>query len=92
MLDSSVPITNEHFMYNGSELRIVSNYRYMGLDLNDHLDYTHTANTLAAAGSRALGGITHKYFALRGMDFAVCRTLFASCVVPVLAELWQRDM
>ena len=63
----------------------------MGLDLNDHLDYTHTASTLAAAGSRALGGITHKYFALRGMDFAVYRKLFDSCVVPVLnygSEIW----
>ena len=85
------PITNKHFMYNGSELRIVSNYRYMGLDLNDHLDYTHTTSTLAAAGSRSLGGITHTYFALRGMDFTAYGKLFDSCVVPVLnygSEIW----
>ena len=58
---------------------------------NEQLDFTHTANTLAAAGSRALGGILHKYFKINGMQFKVFKKLFDTCVIPVLnygSELW----
>ena len=47
---NQTPRTNDEFIYNGKPLDIVDHYRYMGLDLNEKLDFTHTANTLAAAG------------------------------------------
>ena len=88
---NQTPRTNDEFIYNGKPLYIVDHYRYMGLELNEQLDFTHTANTLAAARSRALGGILHKYFKIHGMQFKVFKKLFDTCVIPVLnygSELW----
>jgi len=88
---SSKPCTKKRFTYAGTELQIVPCYRYVGLELNEHLDFTHTANTLASAGSRALGGIIHKFFKMNGMNYATYLKLFDTCVAPVLnygSEIW----
>ena len=38
-------------------LEYTSVYRYLGMHINEHLDYTITAETLSKAGGRALGAI-----------------------------------
>ena len=88
---SSKTCTKNQVTYGGTELQIVPCYRYVGLELNEHLDFTHTANTLASAGSRALGGIIHKFFKMNGMNYATYLKLFDTCVAPVLnygSEIW----
>jgi hypothetical protein len=60
-------------MYDGTELQIVSCYRYVGLELNKHLDFTHTLNALASAGSRALKGILLK---MHGINHATYQFLY----------------
>jgi len=43
------------------DLLFVDSHRYMGLNLDEYLDFSHTASTLAAAGSRDLGVLIYKY-------------------------------
>ena len=38
-------------------IEYTSVYRYLGVHINEHLDYTITAETLSKAGRRALGAI-----------------------------------
>jgi len=56
----------------------------MDLNLNEYLDFSHTASILAAAGIRALGVLTYKYYKMKGMHFETYKKLFDTCVLPVL--------
>ena len=63
----------------------------MGLNINDSLDYTLIANTLAVAGSRALGELTRKYYKIKGMKYSTYKQIFDSSVLPILnygCEKW----
>ena len=44
--------TQYRFMLNGEQIEYADTYRYLGLDINETLDYTHCANILAGAGGR----------------------------------------
>ena len=63
---------------------------------DEQLDITHIANTWSVTGSRALGGILHKYFnihGIMGMQFKVLKTR-THCVIPVMnygSELWATN-
>ena len=45
----------------GSQIDIVSSYRYLGVELTEFLDYTHTATVLCESARRALGALVAKY-------------------------------
>jgi hypothetical protein len=80
-----------NFNMRGMALDIVEKYKYLGIILNDTLDYSHTANTLADAGCRALGAITSKYKSINGLGFYTYSTMYKSGVCPVLdyaSEIW----
>ena len=84
-------ITNYSFMYNGKELEIKNNYRYLGVILDDHLDLSHCTQTLADAAGRALGAIISKFKSLRNVGYKTFTNLFSSGVQPILeysAGVW----
>ena len=87
----STPITNVKFSLGGSELKTVTDYKYLGVPLNENLDYSFTASNLASAGGRALGAIVNKYKNLNGLGYYTYSKLYHSCVCPVLdycSEIW----
>ena len=87
----SVPRTNFAFNLGGYEIDIVDNYKYLGVPMNENLDYSFTANKFASAGSRALGSIVNKYKKLNGLGYYTYTKLYNSCVCPVLdycSEVW----
>ena len=54
-------VTKFKFIFNFEALEIVPSYRYLGLDINEHLDFSHIVNLLADAAGRALGSLVAKH-------------------------------
>ena len=72
-------------------LSIVDSYMYLGLLLNEFLDYNITTRDVAQSASRALGLLIAKSKALGGMPYKVFTKLYDTMVWPVIsygAALW----
>ncbi|CAH1801802.1 unnamed protein product, partial [Owenia fusiformis] len=72
-------------------LEYATQYKYLGLKLNEHMDMTKSATILAKSGSRALGAIMAKSRANGGLSYEVYTHLFDCLVAPVLhysAGVW----
>ena len=88
---ASDPCTTFSFKLGGNNIDIVNSYRYLGLELNETLDYTYSAQILSDAGSRALGALTFKYIRSKGLHFDTYTKLYNSTVTPVVdysAAVW----
>ena len=72
-------------------LTAVSEYTYLGLVINEFLDYGITAKAVAQSASRALGLIIAKCKIIGGVSYDVFTTLYESVVSPVVeygAVIW----
>ncbi len=72
-------------------LEIVNNYRYLGLDLNDTLDYSDTANVLSGAAGKALGSLLCKHFTSNGLPFDTFTKIYDATVAPIMnygSSIW----
>ena len=86
--------TNYVFTYCDKAIQVVPKTRYLGLELNEFLDYTIMANILADSSSRALGKLTHKFYQAKGLLFETYHKLFNGTVLPVMeyaAEIWGHN-
>ena len=52
--------------------------------LDEHLDYSTTANVLSGSASRALGGIYSKFKKLNGLGYQTYTKLYLTGVVPIM--------
>ena len=59
-------------------------YRYLGVHLNEHLEFGIIAETLSKAGGRALGAVISKIHSYKDVGFKTYSKLYYTCVVPVL--------
>ena len=75
------PVT---FRVNDTDLMTVTQYRYLGLVLNEFMDMNLTAKTVAQSAIRALGILITKYKAHGGMPYETYNRLFHNLVLPVL--------
>ena len=78
------------FMYGETNLDIVSQYKYLGLVLNEFLDLGITANILSDSAERALGAIIAKTKNLKVLEFKTYQKLFNTGFT--CSELWGRDL
>jgi hypothetical protein len=76
--------TNFTFKCGDASLELVDEYRYLGLHLNEHMNFEKTAAHLAAAGTRALGAIRNKIFNVKHVRFHTFSKLFQTCVSPII--------
>ena len=76
--------TNFIFLYNGKSLDIVPKYKYLGVVLDEFLNFEVTADTLCDAAGRALGAVISRIHKYRDFRFNTFTTLFNSCVVPIV--------
>lgn len=81
------------FQFKCGELYIefTDKYRYLGLVLNEHLDYSVTAKYVAQSATRALGLLISKFKQMGGMPYDVYTKLFDSTVWSVIsygAAIW----
>ncbi len=83
--------TAENFKLGAKTLDIVSNYKYLGIMLNEYLDYTVCAETLSGAAGRALGAVIGKTRHLKELGFKCYEKLYRTGICPVLeygSEIW----
>ncbi len=66
------------------EIHYTDCYRYLGCELDENLDFTHTANVLAGAAGRALGSIVNKHKQSGGLHYDVYTKLYDACVTPIM--------
>ncbi len=58
--------------------------KYLGIVLNEHLEYSMVTMILANSAGRALGAIYNKYRLNKGFDYNTCTKLYHSGVIPIL--------
>ena len=63
---------------------LLSRYKYVGIVLDEMLDYSVTANVLADSGGRALGSLYTKFRNNKGFGYTTYTKMFDSCVSPML--------
>ena len=83
--------TDYAFQFGGSFLRVTESYRYLGLDINEYINFSHCASVLHDAASRALGALISKHYTSKGLDFKVYEKIYKSTVIPVMdysAGVW----
>jgi hypothetical protein len=70
---------------------VVTQYKYLGIVINEFIDYNVIAQILADAANRALGSIINKYKKINGLGYYTYTKLFQSAVCPILdyaSEVW----
>ena len=65
-------------------LETVEEYKYLGLYLQEFLDYDFAAIKLANAGSRALGAVRNKIYNVKDIQLRTFTKLFTTGITPIL--------
>lgn len=82
---------NVTFQINGIKLEQVTHYKYLGVVMDEHLEYDLCVNTLSNAARRALGKIIYKSKSLSGLGYETYTKLYNSMVAPIMdygCEIW----
>ncbi len=66
------------FIYCEQNINVVSQYKYLRLILNEHLDYALMANMIAKSAGSAIGLLIAKCKASGGMPYDVYTKLFSA--------------
>ena len=74
-----------NFSCGDSNLELTQQYKYLGLILQEHLDYSVTAKAVAQSASRALGLLIAKAKAYGGFPFGTFTRLYDSTVNWVIS-------
>ena len=80
----SIPKTCFVFTCGTSNLELVNQYKYLGLIIDEFLDYNVTVKHISKHASRALGSIIAKSKSLGGLPFKCFSKLYDSLVLPIL--------
>ena len=87
----SVSRSTCNFTCDEHDVEIVDRYVYLGLSINEFLDFNFTAKIVSQSAGRALGLLIAKFKALGGMPYNVFTKLYDSLVWPVIsygAAIW----
>ena len=76
--------TMTEFKLGTKKVDIATNYKYLGLTVDEYLDWKTTADILAKSASKALGSMTAKYFQAKGLLFSTYTKIYQNTVLPVL--------
>ena len=79
------------FIFNNRRVDYCSTYKYLGVTLNEFLNFNFTANSQSESAGRALGAIITKTIKNGGLPYQIYTTLFDSCCTSITdygAEIW----
>ena len=88
---TSVRWSDYTFVYGDIPLDYEKRYRYLGLWLNEHLNFKHTVRELSKSATRAQGALNGKYISAGGMTYNVFAKLYATLIEPIMhygARIW----
>jgi hypothetical protein len=74
------------FHIGDNAIEYVSNYKYLGVYIDEHMKFDIAATNLAKSGSRALGALLSKFKLSNDMGFKTFEKLYENCVIPVLLK------
>jgi len=79
-------------MWNGHIIDIVDKFTYLGIVINEYLDYNVTDKTVAHSACRALGLLIAKCKITGGLPYDAYTKLYDAVVWPVIshgASIWS---
>ena len=79
------------FIFNKRCVEYCTTYKYLGVTLNEFLNFNFTANCQSESAGRALGAIITKTIKNGGLPYQIYTTLFDSCCTSITdygAEIW----
>ena len=82
---NSVSRTSSELKYGANSILITDKYTYLGITLNEFLDFTITAKTVAQSAGRALGLLIAKYKCIGGMTYDIFCKLYDTLVWPMIS-------
>ena len=85
------PVTEFIFKYGNIKLERTTEYRYLGIHLDQHLDFKLCSHVLTDAGMKALGGVINKFQNMKDCGYNTFTKLFEAGVVSVVnygASIW----
>ena len=80
----SSPRTRFEFKYYLDPLLVVEKYKYLGVILDENLNFKTTADTLADSSRRAFGFVVSKFRSLRGIDNQMFERMCSTCINPIM--------
>ena len=78
----SQPRTSFKFKWDPSELEVVPSYKYLGVCLDEHLDYQNCVTALSESARKALGLLIAKSKQFGNFPFEAFSSLYESLVIP----------
>ena len=88
---SRKPQSKFTFLFNWRPIEYCKNYKYLGITINEFLDYNYTTETLSDAAGRALSSIFCKTIKHGGLPYVTYTTLIESCINSIAhysSEVW----
>jgi hypothetical protein len=79
------------FKYGEQNFETVKQYKYLGIILNEHLDYSISASVLSESAGRALGGIISKFKVLKDVGYRTYTKMYEAGVCSIMeycSEIW----
>ena len=76
--------TNFNFKYGEHIINMASEYKYLGIIIDEHLKFDSCISALASAAGRALGAIISKFKELKNVGYHTYTKLYNNGVTPIL--------
>ena len=83
--------SNFTFKVGNANIEMTDKYKYLGLILDEHLDFSNTASFIAGSAGRALGAVCTKFSQMKGMGYNTYTKLYETGVAPILdygSDIW----
>ncbi|XP_050392671.1 uncharacterized protein LOC126811173 isoform X1 [Patella vulgata] len=77
------PKSTSQFQFGTQNIEYASSYKYLGITLDEHLNFENCATILSQSGSRAMGAVISKIHSYKTISFKTYEKLYESCVVPI---------
>ena len=87
----NVSQSNVIFVLGNEEIAYTKSYKYLGVLLNEHLDFSVTANAIAEQPSQQVGQCKQQMLSMTSMGFDNYQKMFITRIPPVMnynAEVW----
>ena len=84
-------LTEFKFQFGEKDLNIVNKYKYLGIVLDEFLNFDSCAKVLSESAGRALGGVIYKFKNLKDVGFKTFEKMYQSGVTTVSdygSEIW----
>ncbi len=77
-------ISKHKFLYGNHEIEKVHEYKYLGIVMDEHLEYANVAKVLSGAAGRALGKLYTVYKGFNGLGYNSYKKLYESYVDAII--------